>query len=58
MGLDRIPDDKEIEEKMADFYNKILPKKEPHEIAVEEFRTPDFTPPGQKLTELPCSLIY
>jgi hypothetical protein len=44
MGLDQIPDDKEIEEKMGDFYNEILPKKEPDEMAAERFRTPEPIP--------------
>jgi len=41
-GYDEVPDDKKVEEEMADFYEKILPKKEEKEVVIRESFTPKF----------------
>ena len=35
-GLNLVPDDKMVEEEMADFYRRILPKKEEEEVVIQE----------------------
>ena len=42
-GFDQVPDDKKVEEEMADFYKKILPKKEEEDIVIQEPFEPKFS---------------